>query len=668
MPRIFFFLLLFSLAPTLFPACGDDAAERWEADPDVDRSFGVSPGAQPGMLQTLRDDLAAPRHPADGGGRAWIESVENAAGEPVALRAGDRARIRLSYEAGPLGIAKGGALAFQLSPFWEWDPPQPHDRDGPGYTEMSAALEGLNPQMLWDGERLFMEFPDRPLPAGERIHVTYGAGPALARVDRFAEREARLWFAVDGDGDGIRAFIDEPPTVDIAAGPPARLFVVLPTTARTGEDVTVRVSVLDQHGSAGTDFNGEVRLTAPEGLELPATLLFAPEHQGRRSLVARTTSPGVFRVTASASSEAAAGELRAASNPLVVEAQAPRLFWADLHGHSQLSDGTGTPEDYFRYARDVAGLDVVALTDHDHWGLRFLDASPEPWQRIRAIVSRFHDPGRFVTLLGYEWTSLLHGHRHVLYFEDEGEVLSFLDPRYQTPAQLWEALRGQPALTFAHHSAGGPIATNWSYRPDPELEPVTEIVSVHGSSEAPDSPRPIYRPVPGNFVRDVLDDGVRFGFIGSGDSHDGHPGTAHLDSAYGGGLAAIWSDDLTREGIRAALKARRVYATNGARIFLETSLDGAPMGSLVEAQRVSVGSGPDAAPSEALLRIRVVAEAPLERVDLVGPGGITALPLDGPLEWSLERPIARLQPAGYHYVRVIQRDGGAAWSSPFYAE
>jgi len=32
-------------------------------------------------------------------------------------------------------------------------------------------------------------------------------------------------------------------------------------------------------------------------------------------------------------------------------------------------------------------------------------------------------------------------------------------------------LRGKQALTFAHHSAGGPIATNWAIPPDPELEP-----------------------------------------------------------------------------------------------------------------------------------------------------------------------------------------------------
>ena len=92
-------------------------------------------------------------------------------------------------------------------------------------------------------------------------------------------------------------------------------------------------------------------------------------------------------------------------------------------------DGTGTPEDYFTFARDVAGLDAVALTDHDHWGAgRPLDGDPAPWALIRETVARFHEPGRFVTLPGYEWTSILHGHRHVLYFEgdlasDQGEKL-----------------------------------------------------------------------------------------------------------------------------------------------------------------------------------------------------------------------------------------------------
>jgi len=654
-----------ALGLALSLACREDApapaeAARQSATGEVDTSLGVSRDAKLGIFQSMRTDMAAPRHPSDGGGRAWIDSVEDAAGEPVALRAGDRARIRLSYEAGPLGIAQRGALVFRVSPWWQWDPPQPFDRGAPGYTEVSTPVSGLRPALSFDGQSLSVKFPTRALAPGERIHLSYGAGPALAAVDIYAERGERLWFGVDGDGDGIRANIAESPAVDIAAGPPARLRVVLPTTARPGENVSVRVSVLDRFGNTGVPFTGLVRLSAEAGLELPGAIAFTPEHQGRQSVVARAASAGVFRATATASSVERGGELTARSNPLLVEVNVPRLYWADLHGHSQLSDGTGTPEEYFSYARDVAGLDAAALTDHDHWGLAFLDATPAMWKRIRGAVSLFHAPGHFVTLLGYEWTSLLHGHRHILYFEDGGEVVSAFDARYQTPRQLWDALRGQPALTFAHHSAGGPVSTNWRYRPDPALEPVTEIVSAHGSSEALDSPIPIYDPVPGNFVRDVLDDGVRLGFIGSGDSHDGHPGATHLDSKLGFGLAAIWGAELSRVEIRRAMQARRVYATNGARIFLEVSIGGAPMGSVIEA----AGD----APRNPILRARVVAESPLERVDLVSPSGIDALPLAGELAWALERPIARLRAGEYHYVRVIQRDGGAAWSSPIFAE
>ena len=45
-------------------------------------------------------------------------------------------------------------------------------------------------------------------------------------------------------------------------------------------------------------------------------------------------------------------------------------------------------------------------------------------------------------------------------------------------------LFGQSAawvLPWLAHSAGGPIATDWTFPPDPVLEPVTEVVSVHGS-------------------------------------------------------------------------------------------------------------------------------------------------------------------------------------------
>ncbi len=656
-------LVLLRLAGALVLAagCGDERASGpAPAAGEIDTRLGLSPSASPGIFATMRADMSAARHPADGGGRAWIASVSDADEKRIALRAGDRARIRLIYQAGPLGIAAGGSLVFRVPPWWQWDPPQPFDRDAPGYTEVLTTESGPRPELVSDGQNLTMKFESRGVAPGERLYLIYGAGPKLAQVDIHAERGEQLRFEVDGDGDRVRSLIAESPRIDIAAGPPAQLRVVVPTTARPGESVPVHVSVLDRNGNTGVPFAGEVRLSADAGLELPAAIAFVAEQRGRQTAVARAVSAGVFRATAVASSRELPDGLRAVSNPLLVAPDAARLFWADLHGHSQLSDGSGTPEDYFSYARDVSGLDAAALTDHDHWGFEFLDERPAAWDEIRAATIRFHAPGRFVTLLGYEWTSLLHGHRHILYFEDDGPVLSAFDDRYQTPHQLWDALRGRPAFTFAHHSAGGPIATNWRYRPDPALEPITEIVSVHGSSEAPDAPLPIHDPVAGNFVRDVLDDGVRLGFIGSGDSHDGRPGSSYRDTPLGSGLAAIRAEELSREAIRRAIAARRVYATNGARIFLDVSIDGAPMGSVTPGRRDER--------RDTTLRIRVVAESALERIDLVTRGKVVALPLTGEREWSGERPIAPLRSGDYHYVRVIQRDGGAAWSSPIFAE
>ena len=222
-------------------------------------------------------------------------------------------------------------------------------------------------------------------------------------------------------------------------------------------------------------------------------------------------------------------------------------------------------------------------------------------------------------------------------------------------------MRDANALTCAHHSAGGPIATNWTIPPDPELEPVTEIVSVHGSSEAPDSPAVIYSPVAGNFVRDVLDRGYVFGFLGSGDGHDGHPGLAHLNSV-SGGLAAILSEDLSRSGIKEAMQDRRVYATNGPRILLEVNLAGHQMGSVIES-RVWDGLSPQ----ERSLGIVVSGTDSLQRLDVIRSGQV-AVEFDcgGSPVCEADLLVLEVEPGEYLYVRAVQKDGGAAWSSPFY--
>ena len=625
-------------------ACGADA-EREPASEGGGARVG-SPNARPEVTAQLLADREAPRHVSDGGGRAWLDVP----GEPPGLVAGEFARLPLVYEAGPHGIAAGGALYLQAPAFWGWSPPQTHAPEAPGYTEVATEAAGvvLETEVL-DALLLRITVAGRALAPGERVSLVYGAGPAGTRVDRYAEHRTQLWLAVDGDGDGVRAIVADSPTLDVAPGPPARLVLFLPAVARPGETVLASAALLDAAGNAAHAAGGELALEPREGVRAEWRAVFPSEGLATVRVPVAVELPGVLRLRARGPNG-----LEAESNPLVVSASAPRVLFGDLHGHSNLSDGTGTPDDFYRYAREVAALDVAALTDHDHWGTPFLDDSPVLWDRIVAATARHHEPGSFVTLLGYEWTSWLYGHRHVLHFEDTAEIRSSLDPATDTPQELWGALRGSAVLTFAHHSAGEPVATDWSIPPDPELEPVTEIASVHGSSEGPGTPRPVRGMIPGNAVVDALARGYRLGFVGSGDSHDGHPGLVHLDGG-SGGLAGILAEAPTREAVLEALRARRCYATNGPRIALEAHLDAAPMGSTVppgEGQRLRVG---------------VAAVAPLAVVELVADGAVVErVPGEGRRELAFETELGATPEGGVLYVRAFQEDGGAAWSSPFF--
>ena len=178
---------------------------------------------------------------------------------------------------------------------------------------------------------------------------------------------------------------------------------------------------------------------------------------------------------------------------------------------------------------------------------------------------------------------------------------------------------------------------------------------MHGSSEAPDAPRVIYNRLPGNSVRDALDRGLRFGFIASGDGHDGHPGLSQI-AAGQGGLAAFLGVEPTRDGIRSALLARRTYATNGPRMLLRCALGSHRMGATFPP------------PGEALtLYVRAIGTAALRNVDVIRSGTVVqSIDCEEAWDFRFTLDVEDLKSGEYLYVRVVQDDGGAAWSSPFY--
>jgi hypothetical protein len=81
------------------------------------------------------------------------------------------------------------------------------------------------------------------------------------------------------------------------------------------------------------------------------------------------------------------------------------------------------------------------------------------------------------------------------------------------------------------------------------------------------------------------------------------------------------------------------------------------MGALVPASGESVHE----------LRFVIAAPAPVERVDVVRSGEIVSVvPGSGRRELSETLALPPLRPGEYVYVRVVQENGGAAWSSPVY--
>lgn len=608
-------------------------------------------------MQVARDLLEARsqvRSPADGGGRAWIE----AGGDAVAGAAG---RWTILYEAGPEGIAAGGALYLQVSPFWGWSTPQTRSPGAQGFTLVSTEAEGveLEPRTL-DQQLLGIFVRGRALAAGDVVRIEYGAGRGAASADLYAEACGRLWLAVDGDGDGVRGVLVDSPCVRVLPARPAQLVVHVPSVLRPGETARVVLAVLDRSANAVREVSGEL-LLAWEGADGASAYegQLALEAGGRLELELAVPGEGVQRLTARLTSEH--GVFEAESNPLDVNARAPRVLWGDLHGHSADSDGTGTPADYFDYAQRVAGLDVAALTDHDHWGLLFLDEHPELWAANVAAARAAEAPGRFLALPGYEWTSWIWGHRHVLFFGEETPMLSSIDAAYDTPTELWAGLAGLDVVTVPHHPAGGPVPVDWRVAPDARFENALEIGSAHGSSEVEGAPKAIYSGVPGAYARDALAQGHRYGFLASGDGHDGHPGLTHLGPTYPmGGLVAFVGAELSREGVLGALRGRRTYGTSGPRALLRMALDTAPMGGRLSAPPEGRTAG---------LYVRYVGTAPVSEVTVVR-SGVPYAPVagEGLRDVEVSASLEDLKPGEHVYVRVDQEDGHMAWSSPVFVE
>lgn len=274
------------------------------------------------------------------------------------------------------------------------------------------------------------------------------------------------------------------------------------------------------------------------------------------------------------------------------------VYYGDLHNHCAVGYGHGSLEDAFKNAR--LQLDFAAVTVHAGWPdipgnenrlaavvdyhQRGFKKASDAWTQVKETVEANHQPGRFVTFLGFEWHSRRYGDHNIYFNGSSGEIIHAASLPEMRQALRRLQKQGVVALLIPHHIGykQGYRGINWDTF-SPELSPVVEIMSMHGASESPAAPYPYLHTMgprhwPGMYQYGLAQ-GHIVGAIGSTDHHSAHPGS------YGHGKMAVWAAGLNRNAIWDAIKSRRTYALTGDKISLAFSINGALMGGILSATR-----------------------------------------------------------------------------------
>ena len=536
-------------------------------------------------------------------GRAWITPDG-----PVV--AGQYGTWTLGYEVGAYGYDERARLKIGSRFASDWGTPQFTNPRGANYTTVrleskratAVAQIGFEPRgqaRPWF-KTIVVSVADGSLYPGDRILITLGetsgGGPG-SRAQTFRERGCEWRFFVDPFGTELYAVLEASPTIDVVGGGFHRLVAVAPTTVRAGEPFDALVKAEDMWGNPCERFEGQVTL-APVGVALEG-LPPAVKFLGGEVAVARLSGLRLSEAGAETRIAAAYDRHRAESNLIrALGPREPKSFWGDLHGQTRATVGTGTIEEYFGFGRDVALLDMMCHQAND------FQVTEAEWQSLRREIDRFHEDGRCVIFVGYEWSGMTPGggDRNVMFKGDvaslhrssHAEVDDMRDAATDCfpVTELFRQFEGRDDVLLIPH-IGGRYADIVGFH-DPRLERVIELYSDWGRFEW--------------LLRDALEHGYRVGFVANSDGHKGRPGASHPGaSTFGayGGLTCVLAESLTREAVFDALRDRRCYGVTAAqRIHVELTVNGLPMGAEARAR------GP------VTIRGRVVGTGDLERIDV----------------------------------------------------
>ena len=499
------------------------------------------------------------------------------------------------YRAGSYGLDSGAQLKICFPLVTDWEAPQFTEPMAGGYTTAQTA-GAAKLRLSWQpkgyvrpwSRALVIDIYDGSLAPGDLVEIVLGdrrqGGPGM-RAQTYLESRFEFLTLVDPTNGCDPRPLASSPTLSLVAAELSRLVCLLPSQAEVGATVPIFLKGEDQWRNP---------LPAPAGCQLQWV------GSGQARVVAdqlRLDQPGFGYLRVQS------GELSCRSNPVQILA-APatqRRFWGDLHAQTKKTVGTGTEEEYFRFARDWGRLDFASHQGND------FQIDDDYWAHINATTAQFHEDGRFVVFPGYEWSgNSPAGGDHNVFFRREGlpifrsshwliphvpeDELSPAHPVDQLYARLKAHVPAADRLVCAH--VGGRYANIHNYF-DQEVVTLVELVSCWGVFEW--------------MLWDALERDYIVGVMCNSDGHHGRPGAEGAGRAEFGienGLTCVLADELSRDAIFTALQNRRCYGTTGARIWLAFQAGGASMGSVLTNQTALSLSG------------QVMGCGPLEKLEL----------------------------------------------------
>ncbi len=507
--------------------------------------------------------------------------------------AGSWQEIVIDYEVGASGMADGSWFKATFRFYSDWALFQTTNPQGANYVsaeyQAGFCAEGQSPASLqYLKVRFDQKGHERPfqkavivdtfdgyVKAGDHIVIRLGdrrfGGPGT-RVQTFVEENFKLRCYVDPLGTSRFAAVSPDLVIQIVPGEPAQLVWAGARIVRQGAGFPLRVRAEDAWGNTCRERPEKVQITATrDGKEIYrkerrlsdkgwAVLLLEdmPTTQAGELEICATlpehpwVKPQLFYVTVDN------------------EFPAPRIFYTDLHVHSDDTIGTNSTRYNLTYGRDVTGLDVLAFAHND------FNITTERWQQTVRLIREISHDGSFVAYPGTEWCgSSCAGGDHNVVFLHEGEPeFPFLrsgehvrsvdwnedsktaqvEPGAWPLEELWMAYAKDPeGHLLIPHVGGRRCILDWHY---PKLERLIEIGSSWGHF--------------GWLYQEAMSRGYKIGATMAGDEHRGRcgggvPGTAVFGTK--GGISGVIAPALTRTEIAKALRARHTFASTGERTF-----------------------------------------------------------------------------------------------------